>query len=157
MEKKKKVTPEELVQSNKVHKADVKKALSVVKSILNYKGNHHDLDKDSLVNAEILAKGLNEGDWNDWTNSHMLKQRHHVECFLNLKDRDLFDLIEMVCDGLVAHLRRNSSEKISFDSEKDFYINKGFDDNLATILANSIIKIHNLLELDDEEDILDEE
>lgn len=141
-------TVEKIIEENQIHKQDVIQGMNICKSFLNKRGRQHDKDKDIIENAEILADALNTKSFEEWEKIHCEKQSHHAECFLNLEDGDLFDLLELVVDGCVSNLRRNGMLH-TLQQEKEFYIKKGFDEKMASILANTFIRLQNTIELDD--------
>lgn len=142
------ITTEQIIQENQIHREDVKQGMKVAISFLSFKGRKHDLDKDIPENAEMLANALNTNKWEDWDKKHMQQQRHHVEGFNKLEDGDLFDLIEMVVDGCVANLRRTGKEGTLKD-QISFFQKKGFDENMSKLLANTFIRVQNLINLED--------
>lgn len=68
---------------------------------------------------------------------HYANNRHHPEYFADgIKDMDLVDLLEMICDWLAATLRHNDG-----DIYKSIEINQkrfGYGDELKQILENTI-------------------
>ena len=64
---------------------------------------------------------------------------------------NLFDLLECVVDGVVANKRREGQEK-TFDEEYKFFIEAGFDEFMAKVMANTFMSIQKLIRLEKAED-----
>ena len=142
----KEYTKEQIIQETWEHILDVMCATVKVKDALTIRAVDHDRDKLIPENTQILADALNSGKWEEWNKIHMEKQRHHIEWMfnnLNQSGCNLFDLIESVIDGVTANYRRNGGNA-TYESQFAFYKRKGFDDTLATILANTFMEIHEM-------------
>ena len=144
-------TKEKIIQENEIHRKDILNSINICKAMLNYKAKKHDLDKNIPENAEILANALNTGNFEKWNLIHLEKQTHHPECYHKNENKNLFDLLEMVCDGCVANYRRNN-KKGTRETEQDFYKKKGFDEETSLAMANTFIIIQDLLFSENEEE-----
>jgi len=68
---------------------------------------------------------------------HYAKNRHHPEHFPNgIKDMDLVDLLEMICDWKTSTLRHNDGNiLISIDKNQERF---GYSQELAQIFKNTV-------------------
>ena len=68
---------------------------------------------------------------------HYAKNRHHPEHFPNgIKDMDLIDLIEMICDWKASTMRHNDGNILtSIDKNQDRF---GYSSDMAVIFKNTV-------------------
>lgn len=139
-------TPERVIEENKIHKKQVIQTVNITKAIMNYRARHHDNDKNILENAEVLSTALNTGDFKKWEEIHYLNNRHHYQWFLNQENLDkvtLFDFLECCCDNVAARLGRKG-EPATWEEEYRIYIQQGFTEFQAHIMANTFMEIQTL-------------
>ncbi len=104
------ITPRELLDSSRMHIDDVQKAMMFLRTQLFNALLSHDWTK-ILYDREFYEqfhKAQQTGDWGKgWYDQiHIVKERHH------LKDRcpddvNLIDVLEMLCDCVMAGLARS--------------------------------------------------
>lgn len=143
-----KYTVDTVIQENKQHKEDVLNVMNVCKGILNYQARNHDNDKNDPEKAKVLCKALNEGDFTEWNKIHCMTQHHHYQYFLreDCKDVTLFDIMECAADCVAASMRRTGKIR-TYEEEYETFKHQGFDAFMAKVMANTFIKLQDLMEL----------
>ena len=151
MEKEKVVhTQESIIEGTHEHREDVAKLFEALIDEIIIRVLAHDNDKLVSSNAKILADALNNRDFTKWSKTHMETQRHHNEWIVsNVYNgkTNLIDLLEMIVDSVAANKRR-SGKKPEFVDEYLFFVSKGYDKQLATILANTFIQFYDKYEIE---------
>ena len=143
-------TAEQVIEENKTHRKDIKKAMEISSAILEYKGRIHDIDKNDKHNAEILAEAINSDDFSEWAKIHYVDNPHHTQYIMQHKeDINLFDLIECCADGCVAYMRRNNTTH-NKKEEVDYFVNRGFTLEEAIVMANTVLVFQDMVKLDKE-------
>lgn len=148
-----KYTKEKVIKENEQHKKDIIEAVEIYKALLTYQANHHDDDKNIPEKANILAHALNTGDFKQWNEIHCKNKMHHFQCFFNSSETTLLDLVECACDCVAASMRRSGKKK-TYKEEYEYFIRQGFDDFMAMVMANTFIKIQDILNIPVEEELV---
>jgi len=142
-------TKESIIKETYQHKVDIAKIIMNINGVLVARGKEHDNDKLIPKNAELLADSLNNGNFSEWNKVHMEAQRHHNEWIVSnvyKGDTNVLDLLEMIIDSIASNKRRGG-KKPTFSDEYLYFINKGYEKQLATILANSILRFYEKYEI----------
>lgn len=143
-------TAEQVIEENKTHRKDIKKAMEIASAILEYKGRIHDIDKNDKHNAEILAEAINSDDYSEWAKISYVDNPHHTQYIMQHKeDINLFDLMECCADGCVAYMRRNNTTHTK-EEEIEYFKNRGFELEEAIIMANTVLVFQDMVKLDKE-------
>lgn len=105
------ISKQELLDSSRMHIADVRKALTWCSSRLMVAALSHDRTKidgnfDSFY--EQFHRAQQTGEWGKgWYDEvHIVEERHHLNDRCP-EDVDLFDVLEMLCDNVMAGLARS--------------------------------------------------
>ena len=94
----------ELLEGTLQHQRDVKKMLEIATEALRMRAGRHDMDKLDPSRREInpeFLEAINGGFQNGWWKNHKIHGHHNP--------RNLWDLVEMVIDGICACHRRNEN------------------------------------------------
>ena len=100
----------DIIKSTKSHISDVKKGLLFACKILKKKSNTHDFTK--LKYRDLFYKEFNEGfkKGTEWWKLHKKTERHHLKDIEDIPpDVNLFDIIEMIIDGIMAGMARTGT------------------------------------------------
>lgn len=105
------VTKEILLESSKQHIADVQAAMGFIGVFLCEQAERHDLDKISDIDgfhrdfiANFDFKHL------EWWKNHKILNRHHLLDDDGIpEDVNLIDVLEMICDCVMAGMARSGS------------------------------------------------
>jgi len=104
-----KVTKEQLLDSSRKHIADVVKALAFFQSKLTEAAGCHDYDKLTDIDgffADFKTKFAQTG----WWDNHRKIHRHHLGKEDGVpRDVNLIDVIEFICDCVMAGMARSGS------------------------------------------------
>lgn len=117
---------------------------------LDQRGTNHDHTKLTLEALELLQSCLNgTGNWEDWKNYHFKTEDHHPEFWADKTKMPLTAIMEMVADGAAAQYARGyvrNGETTTFENQKQYYMtNKGWGEEMASILANQFMIYYNKL------------
>ena len=106
------ITREELLESTKMHRNDVHDAMDYIASLLMAMGRTHDTTKITYFNEfyDQFHKAQLSGDWGKgWYDQiHIVQERHHLKDNCP-DDVNLIDVIEMLCDCVMAGIARTGS------------------------------------------------
>ena len=131
---------------NREHWNDVYSLIHNSVEDLKSRAVHHDHTKFETHGETILLDALNTKNFTHWEDYHFSKEDHHPEYHDNKTDMSLEALLEMCCDGASAAYRR-SPRKQTFDDQYDFFVErKGWNHEMATILAKQFMKNYKALE-----------
>jgi len=134
------------------HKQLVNKFMNQIIKSLGERAINHDNSKLEDIEADIFAQhnsklhgstyGSEESkqtlkELKPALDHHYANNRHHIEHFPNgIKDMDLIDLIEMVCDWKASTLRHNDGNILtSIDKNQDRF---GYSSDMAGIFKNTV-------------------
>jgi len=134
------------------HKQLVNKFMNQIIQRLGERAINHDNSKLEDIEANIFAQhnsklagstyGSEESnktlkDLKVALDHHYANNRHHIEHYPNgIKDMDLVDLIEMICDWKASTLRHNDGNiLISIDKNQDRF---GYSSDMAGIFKNTV-------------------
>ena len=100
-----KLSKESLLESTEIHQNDVKRIMDYMADLIIRKGNKHDYTKTKYFD-EFSENVLNphtddEFKQADWYQMHVSEERHHLNANCPV-DVDLFDVLEMIADCIVA-------------------------------------------------------
>lgn len=125
------VTYEDILKSTKSHISDVKQGLEFAIMILREKGLNHDYTK--LKYSELFHKEFKEGfkKNTEWWDKHQDEERHHLKDEKYIQDDvNLFDVIEMIIDGVMSGLSRTGEYK---DQEiPKLLLKKAYDNTIVS-------------------------
>lgn len=132
----------ELMEDTLIHIKDVQNVLEDVREKLLNRLKVHDVNKMYQKDCQVLCDALNgKTDWVEWNKLHMEVYDHHLEYYDgDITKISLPALMEMVADGASACYRRNGVEKCTYEDQYAFYIRKGFNEQLASLLANEFMR-----------------
>lgn len=104
-----KVDEDTLIADTISHQSDVREAILFVGEKLNERGAFHDMDK--LENMkQFHADYCNDFKDSKWWKGHRNTQRHHFkDADKRFEDLDLIDVIETICDCVVAGKARSGT------------------------------------------------
>jgi len=134
------------------HKQLVSKLINQVIQSLAERAINHDNSKLEDIEADIFAQynsklpgstyGSEESnqtlkDLKIALDHHYAKNRHHAEHWPNgIKDMDLIDIIEMICDWKASTMRHNDGNILtSIDKNQDRF---GYSNDMAGIFKNTV-------------------
>jgi hypothetical protein len=134
------------------HKQLVNKLINEVINKLSTRGITHDDSKLGDIEVDIFTEytpklatcKYRSEEYNQFLKEmkpaldhHYAKNRHHPEHFPNgIKDMDLIDLIEMICDWKASTLRHNDGNILtSIDKNQERF---GYSSELAQIFRNTV-------------------
>lgn len=104
------VTPQELLDSSRMHIDDVRKAMMFLRNQLYEAALRHDWTKIDYDREfyEQFHKAQQSGEWGKgWYDQiHLQKERHHLNARCP-DDVNLIDVLEMLCDCVMAGLARS--------------------------------------------------
>ena len=104
------VTKEELHASSWQHIHDVQDALTFICNELQTRGIRHDITKITHLDEfyEQFHRAQQTGEWGKgWFDQiHVVQERHHLKDHCP-EDVNLFDVLEMLCDCVMAGLARS--------------------------------------------------
>ena len=136
----------ELQEQNREHWNDVADLMRRSIEDLRSRATHHDHTKFETVGESILLDALNTKEWSHWEEYHFSKEDYHPEYHADKTDMSLEAILEMCADGASAAYRR-SPKKQTFDDQYEFFVErKGWNHEMATILANQFMKNYKALE-----------
>ncbi len=138
------VTRQELLDSTRMHIDDVRKAMQWFAEKLIWRAASHDKTKLShfdefyqqFHNEQVTGKGdwmKNPKGW--YRRVHLSEERHHLNNVCP-NDVNLFDVIEMMCDGAMAGLARSGAYR-NDPIDKDM-LERAFE-NTAKMLVNDTL------------------
>lgn len=111
------VSVEELRKSTEMHIDDVKNALNFVSELIQNRGPYHDHTKMTMMDEFHAALTSGHIKDTEWYQKHITTERHHLKSNVP-KDVNLFDVIEHVCDCVMAGMAR-SGEVYDVDLSTD--------------------------------------
>jgi len=134
------------------HKQLINKYINLITNKLSERAINHDNSKLEYPEVDILKEHNHKLSNTTYNNEedkkcrqemkialdhHYAKNRHHPEHFPNgIKDMDLIDLIEMICDWKSSSLRHNDGNiLISIDKNQERF---GYSQELAQIFKNTV-------------------
>lgn len=136
----------ELQRQNREHWNDVFGLIHNSMDDLKQRANEHDYTKFGTHGENVLLDALNTKEWSHWEKYHFGVEDHHLEYYENKTDMSLEAILEMCADGASAAYRR-SPKKQTFDDQYEFFVErKGWNHEMATILANQFMKYYKALE-----------
>lgn len=136
----------ELQEQNREHWNDVYALMHGSVEDLRLRAANHDYTKFETIGENILLDALNTKNFTHWEKYHFSQEDHHPEYHENKTDMSLEAILEMCADGASAAYRR-SPKKQTFDDQYDFFVErKGWNHEMATILANQFMKYYKALE-----------
>ena len=105
------ISKQELLDSSRMHIADVRRALTWCIGRLMVAALNHDrtkIDKNFDGFYEQFHRAQQTGEWGKgWFDEvHIVEERHHLNDRCP-EDVDLFDVLEMLCDNVMAGLARS--------------------------------------------------
>lgn len=139
----------DLQKQNDQHIDDVKNLLENVITGLRERAKKHDHTKLTVIGTNKLLTALNDNSeeaWKAWKEYHFKQERHHPEFHTTIRDMNLIDLLEMVADGAAAQYRRKG-DKVDYDEQVEFFKKKGFNHDIACILANTFMAMNMVLQI----------
>ena len=106
----------EFVDSNNLHRRDVKELMDTISIVIGMRGRKHDITKieepyKSLFYRELCAKiegKIDDFTKGEWYPMHCKTERHHLNEYCPC-DVNLIDVIEMICDCVCAGLARSGN------------------------------------------------
>lgn len=106
----------EFINSNQLHREDVKNLMNEIGDAIEKRGYHHDKTKinepyRSLFYRELCEKIEGKTDdftKGEWYPMHCKTERHHLNEHCS-DDVNLIDVIEMICDCVCAGLARSGN------------------------------------------------
>lgn len=106
----------EFVNSNNLHRRDVKELMDAIIIDIGKRGRNHDITKieepyKSLFYRELCAKiegKIDDFTKGEWYPMHCKTERHHLNEYCPC-DVNLIDVIEMICDCVCAGLARSGN------------------------------------------------
>ena len=106
----------EFVDSNNLHRRDVKELMDAIIIDIGKRGRNHDITKieepyKSLFYRELCAKiegKIDDFTKGEWYPMHCKAERHHLNEYCPC-DVNLIDVIEMICDCVCAGLARSGN------------------------------------------------
>ena len=135
-----------LQMQNNVHWNDIGILMNLSIKDLKLRAVNHDYTRFGTIGEDILLKALNTGNFSYWEKYHFAQEDHHIEHYKNKIDISLEALLEMVMDEAASQYRR-SPKKQTFDDQYEFFVErKGWNHEMATILANQFMKYYKALE-----------
>jgi len=119
------LTKETLLESTKIHLDDVKRIMYYMSQTLQEIGEKHDYTKIKYFDEfaeNVLTPHTNEEFINQhWYQNHVSEERHHLNANCPL-DVNLFDVLEMIADCVVAGKGRAGKVTPSYLKIKDPFI-----------------------------------
>ena len=113
------ISLEELRQSTTMHISDVRKAMNWFSKVLAWRGVRHDWTKVTFIREFYcqFSNAQKTGEWGTgWYDQiHIAKERHHLKDCCP-EDVNLIDVLEMLCDCVMAGLARSGKYR---DEEPD--------------------------------------
>lgn len=104
------VTKEELMKDTKAHIRDVKRGMDFFAELLQDAGDDHDWTKLKFFDEfyKQFHKAQKTGEWGKgWYDElHLPYERHHLNERVP-EDVDLLDVLEMICDNVMAGMARS--------------------------------------------------
>jgi len=143
----KKITTEQLRQDTIKHIEDVRSLSEIFADELLSQVDNHDQDKLSPDNLDILKNALNgETSFKEWTKIHNENCRHHVNFHDNVNVIPFIDLVKMVIDGACACYRIRVDYLPTLYDQVSLYINNGFTEDIAYLLAHEFMRQYKKLQ-----------
>ena len=106
----------EFVDSNYLHREDVREMMDEIGTAIKIQGNNHDITKinepyKSLFYRELCEKiegKIDDFTKGEWYPMHCKAERHHLNEYCP-DDVNLIDVIEMICDYVCAGMARSGN------------------------------------------------
>ena len=99
------LTKETLREATETHRSDVKRLMEHVGAVIIERAYNHDHTKIRYFDEfsdEVLKPHTNEEFINThWYQNHILEERHHLNANCPI-DVNLFDVLELICDCIMA-------------------------------------------------------
>lgn len=112
-----KVTKDELMRSSHMHIQDVQNALRLFADMLMLRAAVHDEDKISDIDG-FHANFKTSFKERDWLDRHYKKNRHHLDQPAGVpEDVNLFDVLDMIADQVMAGTTRGNAWPITISDE----------------------------------------
>lgn len=129
-----KVSKDTLRESTLKHILDVKKGIAFANRILHEKGKDHDWTKLGYIS--LFYKEFKNGFKTDkWWEMHQKTERHHLKDERYIPDDvNLFDILEMLIDEVMAGLAR--SEKYKKEPISKNLLMKAYENTIKLYLDN---------------------
>lgn len=125
------------------HIRDVERVMSAVGGYVEEIGEWHDWSKLEYFNEfqkDCLERlSTPEFKKRSWYNIHTVKERHHINSNCP-EDVNLFDLIEMIVDCVVAGKTRSGEVKEEFLVVPDEVISKAYYNTVKLMSAKIVVK-----------------
>jgi len=137
---------QELLDSTRMHISDVRKAMAWFSQMLVMRACLHDKTKisdfDEFYKQFHNEQVTHKGDWLDnpdgwYRKIHLVEERHHLNNACP-DDVNLFDVVEMLCDCVMAGLAR--SGKYRDDGISPDVLKKAFDNTAKMLVENTIVE-----------------
>ena len=133
---------DELLNDVIVHRNDVSKVLSCIALQLVENGLKHDWTKteyfDDFARDTLERQEIPEFKERDWYKIHTSLERHHITANAPV-DVDLLDLLEFICDCIIAGKTRSGDVNLEF---------LNIDDNLLRqCYTNTVLKLMNIIQI----------
>ncbi len=135
----KNVKYKDILKSTKSHIKNVTQGIDFAIKILKEKAINHDHTK--LKYSDLFYKEFMEGfkKTTEWWEMHQGTERHHLKSKKYIpKDVNLFDIIEMIIDGIMAGLARTG--KYKKEEIPNDLLKTAFDNTIKLYLDNIKIK-----------------
>lgn len=122
-------TKEQLLKETKQHRYDVHKVLRFISEELSNRGYYHDWTKieyfDQFAQDTLERKDTPDFKSREWYKIHTVEERHHINANVPI-DVDLFDVLEMIVDCIVAGKSRSGRVNYDFLRLKDDILEKSY-------------------------------
>ena len=117
-----KLSKKTLKKATVMHQEDVNEIMGMVADMIIDRGVHHDYTKNIYFDefAEEVLKPHTDTEFKNanWYQTHIFEERHHLNANCPL-DVNLIDVIEMICDCIVAGKGRAGRTTPAFLKLKD--------------------------------------